>query len=655
MPTPPKNSGSLIHRSLRWALIAALGFSLGTWASTLQQDKPLEKTSTNEDSAPIPTIRDVLNAKPGVRYAELCRYLPQATADELVTLGNDILHRLGSRTEGVLQLEVRLLMERWVLVAPQVALAAARKADGYLEVLPGDAQSALGACLEAWGEAAPEVALTVAANLSATATLCVLGGVSSKDAVRAYALAVALPRELLVSYECRPPLERILEHYVEQAPAQAVDAFTKHPLPFSSAYSIIVRHLITQDAAATIKFITTTVPTNSQRELWEGLLPELLEKSPETVRAEILKMPRSEMSNSLKLRCLTDWGKRDVNAAKAYAALLPKGPEHNHCTAAIAAGADIDTAWSLVERLGDLPPKSIRLEWSRTRSNSFPKEVRYWTPLVEKLAASDMVRLLKLSKDPEVLQVAMRSQPEKIISVLRQFPDMEVDLSQLTKEYLRGLSVNAMTAMLANQQKSVQISLVRGYFSAMDKPLVSQFTDAQQIPESLQVFALTEIARRGASATAETWALLARPFSPPAQQALFSAILCSETPLDERKILAIGLANLTVAAGGIGRMVELQFNSHPNNPEAIRLWVDSLSEGSGKDAAMHSVVWYFLNSSPDSAANAFAYALKIQNSAMRKSDLKMAYSNWVWRDRVAAEQALKASGLSEAEINPSKP
>ncbi len=654
MPTP-KNSGSLIHRSLRWVLITVLGFSLGSWASTLRENKPLGKTSPIRDSTQTPTIKGVLNANPGVRYPELCRYLPEATADGLATLGNDILHRLGTRTEGGLQLEVRLLMERWVVVAPEAAWAAARKADGYLEVLPGDAQSASGACLEAWGKVAPEAALTVAAELSPTATLCVLGGVSSKDAARAYALAVALPRELLVSYECRQTLERILESYVEQSPAQAVEAFTRNSLRFSNAYSIIVRHLIAQDVAAATKFITTTVPTNSQRELWEGLLPELLDKSPETVRAEILKMPRSEMSNSLKLRCLTDWGKRDVNAAKAYAAQFPKGPEQKQITAAIAAGADIDTAWSLVEGLGDLPPKSIRLEWSRTRSNSFPQEARYWTPLVERLAASDMVRLLKLSKDTEVLRVAMRSQPEKFISAMRQFPDMEVDLSQLTKEYLRGLSVNAMTAMLANQQKSIQISLVRGYFSAMDKPLVSQFADAQQIPESLQGFALTEIARRGVSANAETWALLARPFPPAAQQELFSAILCSETPLDERKILAIGLANLTVAAGGIRRMVELQFNSHPNNPEAIRLWVDSLPEGSGKDAAMHSVVWYFLNSSPDSAANAFAYALKIQNSAIRKSDLKAAYSNWARHDRVAAEQALQSSGFSAAEMNLIKP
>ena len=661
-------------RALCLVIASLLGIGTGVVGSRSNRTHGLTATPTGiiliapADSAakqvPRPVLSEVRQARPGQRRQLLGMFLAEATAEEVATLAADVFALPDWAIVPLLQAEVEMLMERWVMVDPDAAMAAAVQADRSGDLLYSEMKSARASLLEAWGRTDPQAAMAAGRKMGQDALICVFQGLKYADPLLAYQYASQLPD--IGGSRVPDLLTNILEVLAERNPQQALALLLEQKPLATGGMSQVVDGWMRRDPDAALAWARLQPPGSAASAAWTGVLNHYQDADPAKARALLWQLPAGKTRSSFARELAADFARTDPSGARDWAAKSVPGRERLEMLVAVASTAssvNAAVAWQIMEELkgGGDPRGSSRQAVVGGNSTSFTNDPESLPAALRqvfsRLAENDPARAFQLSlnwKDSDgsetspleaVLKKWLQTGPEAALTALRQLP-AETRVGGHALGTWMAEQPPDQVARMVQQLPAAMLTTAVGYYviEAGRRPFAQLLEPVLLLSPADQSAIISNVSGRLSLEEVDQWKGHIDNLAPGAQLNFYLQVFYSNRRGHLKPFAmeaASALASTPTAAHGIGSMVSAHV---PDDPGKISEWARTLPPSPGRDAAAVEISSWLWSRGNDPEAS-FLWAASIQAPALQEKSVREAYQKWKQLDPAAAGAALQASPL----------
>ena len=619
---------------------------------------------------PRPVLSEVRQARPGQRPQLLGMFLAEATAEETATLAADVFALPDWAIVPLLQAEVEMLMERWVVVDPDAAMAAAVQADRSGDLLYSETKSARASLLKAWGRTDPEEAMAAGRKMGQDALICVLQGLMYADPLLDYQYASQLPD--IGGARVPDLLTSILEVMAERNPQQALALLLEQKPVATGGMSEVVNGWMRRDPDAALAWARLQPPGSAASAAWTGVLTHYQDADPAKARALLWQLPAGKTRSSFARELAADFARTDPGGARDWAAKSAPGRERLEMLVAVASTASsVNTAmaWQIMEELkggGDPRGSSREAVIGGNRGSftndpeSLPAALRQ---VFSQLAESDPARAFQLSlnwkdsggsdKSPfgsetspldAVLTKWLQTGPEAALTALRQLPAETRIGGHALGKWMAEQPPGQVARMVQQLPAAMLTTAVGQYLTEAGKrPFAQLLEPVLLLGTADQSAIISNVSGRLSLEEVDQWKGHIDKLAPDAQLNFYKQVFYNRRGHLKPFALeaASALASTPTAAKGIGSMVS---DNVPDDPGKISEWARTLPPSPGRDAAAVEISSWLWSRGNDPEAS-FLWAASIQAPALQEKSVREAYQKWKQLDPAAAGAALQASPL----------
>lgn len=597
---------------MRSWLISILLFSLavasGMWLrkgayseAPVQSARPrpavvVAKTNPNQTTEAVsadsqrPTLDEVMAADGWPLFRLLGRFLPDASLQEVETLAESWRYEVNDPTHP--DIVWKLLLARWIELAPEDALACERRLDYW---------NIRGFCYRTWIQIDYDAALKAALAEDPPNYKYVIEEVAQRDPHLGLGWIKSGHPDASDLVE---PLMRIWASRDMETAIRAAEALetASHRI---YALEAIIEVLATKDRARALE-IANQLPMRQREEATKEIIGELLRTDPEAGAAEIEALPRGKLRSELFTELIEQRAREDPAAAWTWAQGLPVGDARQEAIALTArqlVGTDSKKLFELFEEAG----------WENALASS--KNFSVVREALQKLAGEDPGAALQyLAKIPRAESLHEN-----------QAPAIKAMLEPIQKAWFKRSSRESLDWLQELPDPALQEQLIYSLTSARDDSVIEAMEE--YVTTSPPGPATGELSRR---------LLLHRAQEDPARALQLTA------QLDQMDALTLSDGR----DAGEAVYSAIAASRYREDPKATSEWVATLPEGPRRDASVRQMVSRMTYEAEPDFAAALEWAQTIGVSWRRLSGIHSVWHTWHKQDPQAADAALQATGFS---------